>query len=345
MGHIRVIKRATFIACALNAMLLAPSASRPARANTGVNGPVLAIVGMRGEGGVSPNFSLVAASSGGVTVLARQTLNTFDGLAPSPRGRYVAIAGGTSGLWEADADGSHPRRVLSPPASPGSGAASIGAVAWSPDRFTLAYTLAGAGDAAGLYLARYDGMGRRLLATAARLGAALGPRVRDVSIGRLSWSSDGRTIAASVASDLLPGNGYAVLLVDAATGRVRSTIRGVFDASFSPTAPALAYLTPAPARAGRPAEGFTLTVAGATGRHPRMLISTIHFLIDPVWSPDGASLAYIWDPATVEKFYEGGVEIHAIDVVTGAVRTIAAGTGPELRGQTFIGLAWLHTRE
>jgi len=335
-GYMRVIQRATLITCALGAALLAPAAHRPARANAGVNGPILAIVGMNGEGGRSPYFGLVAAGAGGVTVLVQRLPDTFGGLAPSPRGRYIAIVGGT-GLWEADVDGSHLRRVLSPPTS-------VGAVAWSPDRFTLAY--AGAGNAGGLYLTRYDGTGpRRLLATAARLGAALGPRVRDISIGRLSWSSDGRTIAANVASDLLPGNGYAVLLVDAATGRVRSAIRGVFDASFSPAAPALAYLSPAPARAGQPPEGFTLSVSDATGGHPRALFSTPYFVEDPVWSPDGASLAYGWTGERVEKFFQGEAEIHAVNVATGAVRTIATWSDPAMRGRAFISLAWSHIRE
>ncbi len=342
--HIRVIKRAT-IACALGAALLGPTGSRPTRAGTGVNGPLLAIVGMQGEGGVSPHFSLVAVAAGGVTVLARQTPNTFAGLAPSPRGRYVAIAGGTSGLWEADADGSHLRRVLSPPASHGDGDASVPAVTWSPDRYTLAYALAGTREADGLYLARYDGAGRHRLASAARLSAAIGPRVRELAIRRLSWSADGRTIAASIAGDTIRGNGFTVLLVDAAAGRVRASIPGRFDASFSPTAPVLAYLGPAPARDAAASEGFTLTVADATGRRPRALFSTHHFVEGPVWSPDGASLAYTWSPETVEKSYVGGAEIHAVDVATGAARTIATGSGPELRGQAFIGLAWLHARE
>jgi len=142
--HTHVINRAALLACALGVALLAPSAHRAARADAGVNGPVLAIVGMGGKGLPSPHFSLVAVGAGGVTVLARQIPNTFGALAPSPRGRYVAIAGRIAGLWEVDADGAHLHRVFAPPASHASDAARVTAVAWSPDRYTLAYALEGA---------------------------------------------------------------------------------------------------------------------------------------------------------------------------------------------------------
>lgn len=333
MKHIlQGLKRAVLAIGVLGAALVAPQASRPVQAALPVNGPLLALAGMHGEGGSAPYSSLVSVSSTGVSILARQTPNTFAALAPSPRGRYVAIAGGTAGLWEADVDGRHLHAVLPSPTV-------VSAVDWSPDRFTLAY-VTGTGAAYGVYLARYDGSGPHPLVKTAGLEAALGPGVRDLSIGRLSWSSDGKTIAVSVASDLLPGIGFAVLLVDAATGRARSTISGVFDASFSPVAPLLAYLKPAPTSGGQPSASFALTISNAIGRRSRMLFSTPHFVQDPVWSPDGAALAYIWDPGTVEKLYMGGAEVHAVDLASGVVRTIAAGAGPVLHGETFEALAW-----
>ncbi len=346
--HTHVINRAALLACALGVALLAPPAHRAARADAGVNGPVLAIVGFRGEGLPSPYFSLVAVGARGVTVLARQIPNTFVGLAPSPRGRYVAIAGGITGLWEADADGAHLHRAPSPPAADGHGVASVTAVAWSPDRYTLAYTLDGGRDGDGIYLARYDGTGQRLLMSAARLGAALGPHVRRLSFRRLSWSADGRMIAVTVVDAESTAATTAALLVDAAAGRVRGRIPDVIEAAYSPTAPALAYLAPAPIRVqGRPVVGFTLSVADATGQHPRALFSTAHFVsTGPVWSPDGAGLAYTWSPGTVaQPSYGSELEIHAIDVATAVVRTLATGPGPSLNGEDFLALAWLHTKE
>src|SRR5581483_11838221 len=63
------------------------------------------------------------------------------GLAPSPRGRYVAYGAGAEGLSIVTPDGAHSRRLLVPPRSAFHNTLGIGPVAWSPDRYTLAYVV------------------------------------------------------------------------------------------------------------------------------------------------------------------------------------------------------------
>jgi WD40-like Beta Propeller Repeat len=141
-------------------------------------------------------------------------------IAPSPRGRSIALAEGTRGLWLVNSDGTSLRRLLpAPPPSPGpTGTRYIHAVAWSPDRYTLAYAVVQPlgyprypapprAQPDGLWLVRYDKGAPRLLASNTQLA------VDDIS--HLSFSADGRTLAV-VASQ---GRGADNLAVDVATGR------------------------------------------------------------------------------------------------------------------------------
>ncbi len=267
-------------------------------------------------------------------------------VAPSPRGRYIALAEGARGLWLVDADGTRPRRLLpAPPPAPGpTGTYYINAVAWSPDRYTLAYAVTqpigyplyrapprAAPD--GIWLVRYDGGAPRLLASNARLGID--------GIGRLSYAADGRTLVA-VAEQ---GRGADNLAVDAATGRA-TTLPGAAgvadDVQASPVALRLAYLAvvdvPVPGQPNTEDADEGLYVADSDGRRRAELAQTMleTDIRDPAWAPDGRSVAYIWGgpPGQVSN------EIHAVDVATGRVRTLVG----KVPHQQFMGLAWMHCR-
>jgi len=267
-------------------------------------------------------------------------------IAPSPRGRYIALAEGERGLWLVNSDGTGLHRLLpAPPPSAGPiGARLIGAVAWSPDRYTLAYAVVqsigypryatpaqGAPD--GLWLVRYDRTSPRLLVTNARLGID--------GIGHLSFSADGRTLVA--AADR--GRSSDDLMIDRATGRATALFAlddNVADVHLSPVAARLVYLaTVFVPVAGQPNTSEAddgVYIADLHGHHRTMLTRTTSstFIQDPIWSPDGRSVAYLWGgpPHPVLN------EVHAVDVATGRVRTLV-GMAPR---QQFMSLAWMHCR-
>jgi len=224
-------------------------------------------------------------------------------VAPSPRGRYIALAEGERGLWLVNSDGTRLHRLLSaPPLSPGStGARLIHAVAWSPDRYTLAYAVVqpigypryaapaqGAPD--GLWLVRYDSSSPRLLVTNARLGID--------GIGHLSFSADGRTLVA--AADR--GRSSDDLEINVVTGRATALFApddNVADVQLSPVAARLAYLAivfvPVAGQPNTDEADDGVYIADVHGHHRTMLTRTTSAtsIQDPVWSPDGRSGAYL----------------------------------------------------
>lgn len=267
-------------------------------------------------------------------------------IAPSPRGRYIALAEGERGLWLVNSDGTGLHRLLpAPPPSPGpTGVHLVYAVAWSPDHYTLAYAVVqpigypryaapaqGAPD--GLWLVRYDRVSPHLLVTNAHLGID--------AIGHLSFSADGHTLAA--AADR--GRSSDDLAIDVTTGRARALFApddNVADVRLSPVAARLAYLaTVFVPVAGQPNTSEAdngVYIADLHGQHRTMLTRTISStaIQDPVWSPDGRSVAYLWGGPPNQVLNE----IHAVDVATDRVRTLV-GTVPR---QQFMSLAWMHCR-
>jgi len=137
----------------------------PAGQHAGIaNGPFLLLI----PAAAATHATLAAAQPGRAERILVRTLPAVTTLAPSPHGRFIALAEGAQGLWLVGSDGAHPHRLLSTPYTtppgPGcgggnsgsagtprsSGIASsrptpprleIGAVAWSSDGLTLAYTL------------------------------------------------------------------------------------------------------------------------------------------------------------------------------------------------------------
>jgi len=215
------------------------------RVQAPINGPIL-VVDQRGERGSQVQIGaghdeiLAVRDGDGTTPRSFRVLVgglsfpcCFGGLAPSPRGRYVAFsqeASGpsgsgmpgrrTEGLWLTTSSGAAPSRLLLPPTGPGD-PASIGAVSWSPDRYTLAYAMNVLSDASvmtaslantGVWLSRYDQPHPRLVLSAARLERVLpapAESFRGFSpvITALSWAPDGRTLAISV--QYSPIDGFA----------------------------------------------------------------------------------------------------------------------------------------
>ncbi len=303
--------------------------------------------------------TLVAARPGQARRVLVRTLPAATMLVPSPRGRFIALAEGTQGLWLVGSDGAHLHRLLSTPytaaPSPGCGQGAgggagtpqspriassrptpprleIDAVAWSPDGRMLAYTLGpgtqatcGADRRDGIWLTRYDQARPR------HVSGLLG--------SGLSWSHDGR--------GLLTATDQGLVTIDVATGRTHALLnaRGkrITDNAFSPTGEALLYMVDQ-SHIAEPS--YTLYVADTAGHHARKVVKTTSALItSPVWAPDGRSIAYIW------RRYVGALpgqgptpEVHTTDIITGQTRRVPL---PSLslrpNGQPLI--AWMHTPE
>ena len=310
------------------------------RADSSVDGPLLFVGWAPGE----PGVTLFAAQPMQVPrALVRQLPdNTI--VAPSPRGRYIALAERERGLWLVNSDGTGLHRLLpSPPSHPGpTGGYQIGAVAWSPDCYTIAYAIAQPlgyplyppaprGKPDGIWLVRYDGGPPRQLATNAQLGVD--------GVGRLSFSSDGRTLAAVAYSGR---TGYGVA-IDVATGRVEpllGTVINVNDVQFSPASAMLAYLATALAPIARSSHDYVaedvLSVADAQGGCRTALVhSTLSTSLGNVaWAPAGRGVPYLRIAPPDTNAVD---EIRSVDVATGRVRTLIIAT-PR---QQLVSLAWM----
>lgn len=301
-----------------------------------VNGPFL----VTGMGPGLREATLYAVSRARPLRILATSLPPQTEIAPSPRGRYVALAEGARGLWLVRSDGTGLRRLLTPPASaaPRTHRLTIDAVAWSPDRHTLAYAV---GESvigqtqggywrvnepdthAGLWLVRDDGRHPRQIATAARVGFAL---------SRLSWSSGGRFIAYM--------DKGAVSVLDLITGQTQVGVAPGLGA-FSPHTPVLVY-TGENCRATRPATAFCQV--DAHGSHRRRVGEDATPAARPqnngplalAWSPDGHQLAYLLAGSGRR------LVLHTLDVVTGQVHVVPLST--PLRGPLygFPALAWQH---
>ncbi len=318
------------------------------------DGPIVALNARGGMGEPAPGTAAILAIGvdSTVHVVARERAYPYiGGIAPSPRGRFVAYSedapfgptqqAGTDGLYVVSSAGGPPRRVLAAPASAQGNRLSIGAVAWSPDRYTVAYAVSIAGRgvanpqqerALGIWLARYDTGRAHEIATDAQVGAA------PSSIARLAWSPDGRRLIVSTSVERRGGPTPAVLSVDPFSGHAAPLVVDGQDADVSPATGALAYTVST-------ARGTTLWIADARGRHPHALLNGP--VSSPTWAPDGREIAYIATiPAPAGR--PPITVIRAVDSATGRVRTILSADQPGVArlvadGQ-FVRLAWMHAR-
>jgi len=236
-------------------------------------------------------------------------------LAASPRGRYIALAEGEQGLWIVNSDGTGLHRLLPVPIrSTGQSHVAISAVAWSPDRYTLAYAVNDSAGVStdgrlGIWTVRYDGGSRRHLLAGARYAA-----------GSLSWSSDGRTLAAGLREGLVG--------IDAATGRTHVLVAGAIDRgsgpqypAFAPAGRALAYVV---RRFSPSGPTSALYLIDAEGRRPRIIVQTRNDILAPVWAPDGRGIAYVWTPDVIAA-PGPPPDIHAVDLATGSTHILVRG--------------------
>jgi len=246
------------------------------------------------------------------------------------------------------ATGGVPHRVVFPPVSTQGNRLDIGAVAWSSDRYTLAYAVVPVGSGVanpqqdrplGIWLTRYDQGRPRELITNVQLGAD------PSSVSHLAWEPDGRTLLVStfvaVRGTAVRGTTVpTVLAVDARTGSLRTLVSGGQDADASPANGELVYTTST-------AHRTTLWVADARGGHPRALAhGSPASPVSPVWSPDGRTIAFI-DGAGGASTGRHSTAIRTVDVATGRIRTLL--TTNQARqpllpaGGHFVRLAWMHT--
>jgi len=298
-----------------------------------VNGPLL-VVDQQGERSGMVQIGagrdeILALQDGTIRVVATGLTATccgFGGLAPSPRGRYIAFSQEpngrdkppTEGLWLVSFDGTGLRRLLFPPPAARlrnpdryGDPLSIAPITWSPDRYTLAYAVDLFTDTsinpdfardAGIWLTRYDqGTPRQVfklasLATAAlTLNAACHGEIPTIT--GLSWRPDGRTVVAS-ANCILPTRAYndvhALVAVDTMTGKGQVLVTPGRDAAVALTTGHITYVTGSLDTRGR--GRTTLWVADAQGQHRRPLVTgqgTQGQIGSPTWSPDSQSIAYL----------------------------------------------------
>jgi WD40-like Beta Propeller Repeat len=339
------------------------------------NGPLL-VLDQRGIASsqvqIMPQHDeILTVERGRITRVMARRLTTYTcctGLAPSPRGGYVAFTQtnayvrgrtiDTKGLWVATSTGQKTHRLLRPPTPTNPGAPlDITAVAWSPDRYRLAYAVNLYTDTpvapvvlknTGLWLTRYNRPQPRHVVALAPVGqtipslaAACEPTPFGLTINALSWASDARTVATSVECEnpRAPAHiAQVVLAVDTTTGRAKIIVTGGRDAAFAPAAPRLAYLT------GR-ADGrspMTLWVADARGHHARKLVTVRSFISSPAWSPDSQSIAYlVGSPFVGNKV----TAIQRVNVATGRSQVVLTDhqQGQPLlpAGGHFTRLAWM----
>lgn len=334
--------------------------------NMTADGPLLAYYarggGVNGLGQSGPivGDGQILALRGGtvVRVLAGQLPAPFKGgLASSPRGRFVAygtdinpaagISAQTQGLWVVSDNGQTRHQVLLPPRSTQGNTLGIGPIAWSPDQYTLAYSVSYGIDVAvnpqkdrgpGIWLTRFDRPKPRLVATLAQLGLGTeGPP----PVTQLSWAPNGRTLAISTARQSWKDGQTIpeVLSLDIETGQAHLLVDGGQYASFSKVDGELTYVTDE----GGTTPSMALWVTGAHGQRHK-IITVAGIITSPTWSPDGRTIAYVAGSRPV-----GGVtSIHLVDVATGRDRvTLASDSATQplfTPGGRFLRLAWMHAR-
>ncbi len=360
---------------------LRPSFASPRAAASVLNGSLL-IVDQQGDRSTQVQIGaghdeILALQDGAIRVVAQGLTATccgFGGLAPSPRGRYIAFSQEpkgldkppTEGLWLVSTNGVGLRRLLLPPPAARlrnpdryGEPLSIAPIAWSPDRYTLAYAVDLFTDTptnpdfahdAGIWLTRYDqGTTRQVFKLVSIATAA--PRLNALCRGtvplieELSWRPDGRTVVASASCiPLGPGplvNVRAIVAVDTLTGKGEVLVTPGRDAAVAPTTGRLTYVTGSLDLHGR--GRTTLWVADAQGQHARPLVTGQGLqgqIGSPTWSPDGRSIAYITGQA---GFGNATTTICVVDVATGQSRTVLTPQAPGLPvGSYFVRLAWMH---
>lgn len=240
-----------------------------------------------------------------------------------------------SSLWVVGWNGGTPTRLIDK--------ASIGAVQWAPDSRRAALLMANDGDTQIVILNVADGK-LTPVSTRGKHGAFSSHRY----YSGMQWSPDGRKLAFAAQDltdpidpflwkDWYRSEGFGEIrhrvqlwTVDVANGAVTQVTRGDFhhgQPTWSPDGRQIAFMAN---RGGREEEivsstneDYDIWIVGADGGEPRKLTRNTGPDINPIWSPDGRSIAF----STVA--YQGShgdvFRLNTIDVATGET---AALTGP-----------------
>jgi Tol biopolymer transport system component len=192
----------------------------------------------------------------------------------TPDGKHIVVARGQEGgqaLYELDADGGNPHRLISSTVD-----ADAPAVSLDGRKIAFVDLPRTGGTVTDLYTAETDGSNMSALT-----------HTDDVE-GDPSWSPDGRQIAFVRGWELDVDSDLYVMRADG-TGVRRLTHGSDVEAapSWSPDGTSIAY------------EAYPgVYVIPARGRSPRHLVTT--GLAAPTWSPDGKRLAVVEDRATIK---------------------------------------------
>jgi Tol biopolymer transport system component len=228
----------------------------------------------------------------------------------TPKGTHDRDYAKTS-IWMIGVDGSGLREVVPNRAF---GWQLLGHPEWSPDGSEIVL-FAGATNAPQIYVVRADGTSPR--AVTQRVGQNLDP----------SWSPDGQSILfIGCPGSICPHTSYEVYRIGRdGTGEVRLTndLSRDHDPYFSPDGKTIAFLSQTAAADELHAAGtWNIRLMGVDGHGVRFLTEDEHINSKPAWSPDGREIYF-------HRLVYGrgdGFQVWALDVATGAMREITAGS-------------------
>ena len=270
----------------------ATARSRAARTAFGL-AVLLVVPGCTGgsaTSGVAPRVPLLAfATATGIHLVRadgtglRQLTRPAGRFAWSPDGTEIVFEedlGGRVDLFVVDVAG--PRR----PARLTRGGLDRGP-AWSPDGRLIAFA------------------GRRGISVVAPDGSGLRPVVRTRrDAGELAWSPDGRRIAFSTVAD-----GIHVVGADGREERRLVALRGAGAPAWSPRGDRIVFHRPVPGGCRCRDDVYAIRADGSGLR--RLGRGRLRSFL-PVWSPDGARIAFVGSCDSRSGTYDGRLAIHVM---------------------------------
>lgn len=170
--------------------------------------------------------------------------------------------------------------------------------AWSPDGRTIAFLRRVGTDKADLVLMPATGGAERVLTSIQNFD--LRPFPSGMRVSSLSWSPDGRWIAASHRA---PGAITEAIHLFSMTGAQRQLTfpslhsHGDHSPAFSPDGRTLAFCR---LQAFNTSEMFALRLDGDLNPrgHPQPLTNHLRWSVSPVWTPDGSAILYVFGEVT-----------------------------------------------